>query len=131
MAVVGAGHWPVHDFDDEIATAEKHQPAPVLMRTVERHVEPETRAIECGGTLRIFGRNHHVIQRGDGGCGDLWRARAISSQFQKKHPHAPGHLGCGAGPLPGQGGAGRRINALDVGDGIRLQRQAIEPAMHF
>ena len=31
---------PVHDLDDEIAAAEEHQPAPVRMRAVERHVEP-------------------------------------------------------------------------------------------
>src|SRR5438552_8772105 len=52
VAVVGAGRRPVHDFYDETAAPEKHLPAPVLMRAVERHVELETRAIECGGTFR-------------------------------------------------------------------------------
>ena len=31
---------PVHRLDNEIAAAEEHQPAPIRMRAVERHVEP-------------------------------------------------------------------------------------------
>src|SRR5690349_8407555 len=45
VAPVRAGNRPVHDLDDEIAAPEEHQPAPVLMRAVERHVEPEPRAV--------------------------------------------------------------------------------------
>ncbi len=43
---------PVRHLDDEIAATEEHQPAPFRMRAVERHVEPEPRAIERGGTFR-------------------------------------------------------------------------------
>ena len=56
---------PVHDLDDEVAAAEEHQLAPIRVRAVERHVEPEPRAVERGGALGIGGRDHDMIERGD------------------------------------------------------------------
>ncbi len=40
-----------HHLDDEVAATEEHQLAPILVRAVERQVEPEPRAIERGGAL--------------------------------------------------------------------------------
>src|SRR6266403_1163205 len=50
--IVGSDSWlarPVRDLDDEVAAAEEHQPAPLGMRTIERHLEPEPGAVECRG----------------------------------------------------------------------------------
>jgi hypothetical protein len=63
--LVAAGDRPLHHLDDQIAAAEEHQLAPVLMRAVERHIEPEPRAVECGGPLRILSRDHDVIEAQD------------------------------------------------------------------
>src|SRR5258706_4809803 len=53
LVLVRMGVRPGHDFDNEIAAAEEHQPAPIRMRTVQRHVQPEPRTVERGCALRI------------------------------------------------------------------------------
>ena len=56
---------PVRDLDDEVAAAEEHQPAPIRMRAIERHVEPEPRAIERRGPFGIRRRDHDMVHRRD------------------------------------------------------------------
>ena len=90
------------DLDDQVAAAEEHQPAPVRVRAVERHVEPEPRAVERGGALGIGGRDHDMIHRRD-------RRRRRSAPKAGAPWPVPGKtaarrawLGRGARPLPRQ-----------------------------
>ena len=79
----------LHDLDDEIAAAEEHQLAPILMRAVERHVEPEPRAIERGGALRILGRDHDMIERRDRPTADVATERGRSLASSRKNIRTP------------------------------------------
>jgi hypothetical protein len=101
------------------------------MRAVQRHVEPEPRAVERGRPFRIGGRDHHMVQRGDRCRGGPDRERAFLRQFKEKQPDTAGGVGRSPGPLPRQGRARYRITAFGFRDRLRLQRQPIQPAMHF
>ena len=122
--------WPAHDFDDEIAATKKHQPAPIGMRTIERHVEPKPGAIERGGAFGIGGCDHHVIQRGDRCNCRPHRQRALAGEFEEEQPDAARRFGCSCA-LPGQGGARRHVAAFGVSDRFGFQHQPIEPAVHL
>ena len=72
-----------------------------------------------------------MIHRGNRGVGRRNRARALLCHFKEEHPDAARGLGCRAGSLPRQCRAGGRIAAFGISDRLRLQRQPIEPAVHF
>ena len=122
---------PVHDLDDEVAAAKEHQPAPVRMRTVEPHVEPEPRAVQCRRPFGIAGRDHDMVHRGDRGRLGAHRQRALPGQFEEEQPHAARGVGRSPGPLPRQRGAGLGILALGLRDRLGLERQPLQPAMHL
>src|SRR5581483_6857315 len=56
---------------------------------------------------------------------------ALPIQLQEKQPHPARVIRGGAGPLPSHRRAGCVVTALDLGDLLRLQRHALEPAMHL
>ena len=121
---------PLHQFDDQVATAKEHQPAPIRMRSVERHIEAEPRTIQRRGALGIFGRDDDMIEPRHRRVSRCGRMRTFGGQFEEEHPHAARLAGCRARALPAQGRAGAEIAALGLRDHLRLQRQPIQPAMH-
>jgi hypothetical protein len=121
----------LHQLDSEVAAAEEHQPAPIGVRAVERHVETKPRAIERGGRLRIASGNHDVVEAEYRRVRHCGRKVARLRQLKKEQAHPPRQVGRGARALPAQPRTGAKIAALDVCDRFRLQRQPIEPAMHF
>ena len=99
---VGMLARPVRHLDDQVAAAEKHQPAPVGMRAVERHVEAKPGAVERGGMLGIGCRDHDVVHRRDRRRRGPHRERAFAGQFEKEHPHAARGRGRRTGSFPRQ-----------------------------
>ena len=66
---------------------------PIPDGTVQRHVEPEPRAVERGRPFRIGGRDHDMVQRGDRRRRGGNRERPRLCQFQEKQPHPAGGSG--------------------------------------
>src|SRR4051812_1686017 len=100
MRGIADGSWALYGFNNQIAATEEHQPAPVRMRTVQRHVEPEPRAVKGRGALGIASRDDDVIHRGDRRLRSRGRVRTLRRPFEKEQPDATRDIGRGAGALP-------------------------------
>ena len=117
------GSRALHGFDNQIAAAEEHQPAPVRMRTVQRHVEPEPRAVKGRGALGIAGRDDHVIHAVIGASAvAAERGRSLASS--RKNSRTPRVASVAARVRFHDSVAPERIAAFGLGNRFRLQRQA-------
>ena len=117
----------------EIAAAEEHQPAPIRMRTVERHVEAEPRAVERGGALGIRrSRPRHGPSPVIGAVAVRDRAAGAPCASSRKNSRTP-RVASVAARVRFQHSVAPDVHvaAFDLGDRIRLQRQPIEPAVHL
>jgi hypothetical protein len=89
----------VRDLDNHVAAAEEHQPAPIRMRAIKRHVEAEPGAIEGGGP---FGSDVETttwsiaVIAPAAVCADS--GRSLPLQEKQRTPRVVS--GCGPGALP-------------------------------
>ncbi len=93
---------PVRDLDNQVAAAEEHQPAPIRVRTIERHVEAEPRAIEGGGPLGIRRRDHDMVHRRDRSGRGSHRQRPLLVALEEEQADAARGIRCRSRALPCQ-----------------------------
>ena len=93
---------PVRDLDNQVAAAEEHQPAPIGVRAVERHVEAEPRAIEGGGPLGVRRRDHDMVHRRDRSGRGSHRQRPLLVALEEEQADAARGLRGRSRALPRQ-----------------------------
>jgi len=121
----------LYQFDDQVAAAEKHQPAPVRMRAVERHIEAKPRTVKRRGAFGIIGRDDDVIEPQNWRRRDRRRTWPLLCQLEEEQAHAARLSGGRSRALPAQNRSRSQIAALDLHNLFRLQGKPFEPAMSF